>query len=69
MSQAEEEWTERCRECAEATIFAKTSSWVWGQNVPGRKRFPRFWFGGIAKWREAINEAKASDFAGYDFKS
>ena len=52
--------------CAENTIFAKTASWVWGQNVPGRTRFPRFWFGGIAEWRKAINESKNAGFEGFN---
>lgn len=68
--QADEEWTERCRECAENTIFAKTTSWVWGHSdsggVPGKKRFPRFWFGGIAEWRKAILKSRNEGYAGFD---
>ena len=63
---ADDEWTEKCRECAEATIFAKTGSWVWGTNIPGTERFPKFWFGGIAEWRKAINKSKNEGFASFD---
>ena len=69
-AEADEEWTEKCRECAENTIFAKTSSWVWGSSdssgVPGKKRFPRFWFGGIAKWREAMLNSRIEGYSGFD---
>ena len=64
--EAEDKWTESCRECAEKTIFAKTASWVWGQNTPGRPRFPRFWFGGLASWRKAMLESREGGYDGFD---
>lgn len=70
-AEADAEWTEKCRECAEKTIFAKTTSWVWGHSdsggVPGKKRFPRFWFGGIAEWRKAILKSRNEGYSGFDF--
>ena len=49
------------------TLFAETPSWFFGENIEGKDVFPRFWFGGIAKWREAINQSRENDWAGFNF--
>ncbi|KAF7193063.1 Cyclohexanone 1,2-monooxygenase [Pseudocercospora fuligena] len=65
--EAEEKWLEICTNIGNATLFAKTGSWFFGENVPGRKHSPRFFFGGIARWRAAIAEVKEKGFEGFGF--
>lgn len=65
--EAEEKWLEICTNIGNMTLFAKTGSWFFGENVPGRKHSPRFFFGGIARWRAAIAEVKKKGYEGFDF--
>lgn len=65
--EADEQWLETQRQVAAYTLFSKTPSWFFGENIPGRKVSPRFFFGGIAAWRKAIAEVKANGYAGFTF--
>ncbi|KXS95037.1 hypothetical protein AC578_141 [Pseudocercospora eumusae] len=65
--EAEEKWLEICTNIGNLTLFARTGSWFFGENVPGRKHSPRFFFGGIARWRATIAEIKAKGYEGFDF--
>ncbi|MGW0766315.1 flavin-containing monooxygenase [Streptomyces sp. NPDC002676] len=62
---AEEEWTAMCREMAEHSLFAQTDSWIFGSNIPGKKRRTLFYFGGIAAYREKLREIVAADYEGF----
>ena len=67
-AQADDQWLERLSKVANMTLFAKTPSWFFGENIPGKKVSPRFWFGGIGGYRKAIAEVKENDYAGFHFK-
>ncbi|MEU0953850.1 NAD(P)/FAD-dependent oxidoreductase [Streptomyces niveus] len=62
---AEDEWTGMCREMAEQSLFAQTDSWIFGTNIPGRKRRTLFYFGGIANYRQKLREVAAADYEGF----
>lgn len=58
-------WTETCAEIADATLFPKAASWIFGANIPGKKRTVMFYLGGIAAYRDILAKETASDYAGF----
>lgn len=65
--ESETKWQDQLDNIADATLFAKTSSWFFGENVPGKKVAPRFFFGGLSRYRATLSEIRSNDFAGFTF--
>lgn len=61
--EARDAWMETCRSIADATLFPKAQSWIFGANIPGKKNAVLFYMGGLAKYREALDEVKQSNYA------
>lgn len=36
--EAEDGWTKTCEEIADMTLFPKGESWIFGANIPGKKK-------------------------------
>ncbi|KAF2121245.1 putative cyclohexanone monooxygenase [Lophiotrema nucula] len=66
--EAENKWKEQVQAVANATLFSKTPSWFFGENVSGKVVAPRLYFGGIGKFRAAIAEEKAGGYKGFEFR-
>lgn len=65
--EADEEWLEHTTQVANATLFAKTPSWFFGENIPGRKVSPRTYFGGLGRYRAALSELRSKGYPGFNF--
>jgi cyclohexanone monooxygenase len=65
--EADERWLEVSKQIAQVTLFSKTPAWVFGENTPGRAVSPRFFFGGLGRYRAAIADARANGWAGFTF--
>jgi cyclohexanone monooxygenase len=65
--EADEKWLKASKQVAELTLFPKTPSWFFGENIPGRTVSPRFYLGGLGRFRAAIADAKANNYAGFTF--
>jgi len=63
--EAERTWTQTCREIADATLFPKTDSWIFGANIPGKKHAVMFYMAGIGAYRGQLEEVRASDYRGF----
>lgn len=63
--EAENEWGALCDQLADSSLFKKTSSWVFGTNVKGGKSSTKFYFGGLAKYREFGRNLAASGFTDF----
>ena len=63
--QAEQEWCAECERVAEGSLFKETASWIFGQNVPGKKYALRFYFGGLKAFYEKIGEVVEGGFVGF----
>lgn len=64
--EAEKEWTRLCEELAKDSLFWKASdNWIFGANIPGKKRCLRFYFGGLQKYREELERCAKDGFAGF----
>lgn len=65
--EAEEKWLGICNAVGDMTLFSKTPSWLFGENIPGKKRAARAFFGGLGRWRAAIADVKAKGYEGFVF--
>ncbi|KAI5360673.1 Putative flavin monooxygenase, FAD/NAD(P)-binding domain superfamily [Septoria linicola] len=66
--EADEKWLETMRVVAGQTLFARTGSWFFGENVEGRVKSPRFYFGGIGNWRREMKRVKEEGYEGFVFR-
>ena len=63
--EAENEWTDLCDEMCKDSLFRKTDSWIFGANVPGKKRSTYFFFGGLKEYRRRMNEIVEEGYKGF----
>lgn len=63
--ETESEWTEICADIADQTLFPKAASWIFGANIPGKKRTVMFYLGGIAAYREILDNEAAEGYPGF----
>ena len=50
-AEAEQRWNRTCREIADATLFPKADSWIFGANIPGKRQAVMFYMAGIGAYR------------------
>ncbi|KIX99228.1 uncharacterized protein Z520_04804 [Fonsecaea multimorphosa CBS 102226] len=65
LPEAEEEWLQQCERAAEGSLFKETASWIFGNNVKGKKVALRFFFGGLAKYRQAVQAMVEDGYRGF----
>jgi cation diffusion facilitator CzcD-associated flavoprotein CzcO len=58
-------WTDTCAEIADATLFSKAASWIFGANIPGKPRTVMFYLGGIANYRKILLDEAQADYPGF----
>lgn len=63
--EAEQEWTEMCDEMSMNSLFRKTDSWIFGANIPGKKKSVLFYFGGLRNYRKTIDDVIKGGYKGY----
>lgn len=64
--ETETAWTDVCGEIADATLFPKAASWIFGANIPGKKRTVMFYLGGIKQYREITGTEAESGYPGFE---
>ncbi|MBB6446685.1 flavin-containing monooxygenase [Bacillus benzoevorans] len=67
--EAEEEWSRKCREMAEATLYTKTESWYTGANIEGKPRGFLMYLGGYGPYRELCDEIAEKGYEGFALAS
>lgn len=55
--EAAEQWKEEVHVVSEHTLYPKTDSWYMGANIPGKRREPLIYLGGMQRWWAKCNEA------------
>lgn len=65
--EADNKWQEEIDKVAQATLFSKTRSWFFGENIPGKKVASRFYFGGLGRFRAALADSKSNGYPGFKF--
>jgi len=63
--EAEDGWLEKCQKLAAGTLFTETTSWIFGANVPGKKKALVFYFGGLKAYRDVLAEESGKGYAGF----
>ncbi|MGM0698429.1 flavin-containing monooxygenase [Brevibacterium spongiae] len=66
--EAVEEWTDTCTTIANATVFAKVDSWIFGANIPGKKPSVLFYLGGLGNYRAKLDEVAKSGYSDFAIK-
>jgi hypothetical protein len=67
--QSEHEWGVICQEIADQTLFAKTDSWIFGANIPGKSNKVYFYMGGLGAFSEQLASVKNNDYRGFKFRA
>ncbi|RYY12537.1 MAG: NAD(P)/FAD-dependent oxidoreductase, partial [Alphaproteobacteria bacterium] len=65
----EDAWSEECTSIANATLFPKTDSWIFGANIPGKKHTVLFYLGGMASYRGVLDDVQQAGLRGFEVKS
>ncbi|KAJ5101213.1 hypothetical protein N7456_007265 [Penicillium angulare] len=66
-SNAEHEWTDLCDNISKDSLFRRSDSWIFGANVPGKKKSVLFYFGGLGEYRKVLDAEAKSGYKGYSF--
>jgi len=62
---AEQQWTRDVAEAADATLIPTAETWYMAANIPGRKREPLCWFGGVGEYVRRLEKCRAEGFEGW----
>ncbi|KAJ5362119.1 hypothetical protein N7541_002963 [Penicillium brevicompactum] len=62
---AEQHWSETCEQAVEGSLFKETSSWIFGCNIQGRKNKSKFYFGGLKRYRDWVQQEIEAGFPGF----
>ena len=62
---SEKRWGDLCEEVAAGSLFKKTGSWIFGDNVDGKRKSTLFYLGGMKNYRERLQEEIDSGFRGF----
>lgn len=66
---AEKEWSQHCREIADATLYTKTDSWYTGANIEGKPRGFLIYVGGVGNYRKLCTEIAEKGYEGFKLLS
>lgn len=61
----EHAFTEECADIADQTLFPKAASWIFGANIPGKRRTVMFYLGGLNEYRSKLANETEQGFPGF----
>lgn len=64
-AEAEQGWSRLCREIADATLFPKADSWIFGANIPGKPNAVMFYMAGHRAYREELSTVARDGYRGF----
>jgi cation diffusion facilitator CzcD-associated flavoprotein CzcO len=67
--EAEEVWSEHCREVADSTLYTKADSWYTGANIREKPRGFPIYLGGVGQYRKICDEVAANGYTGFTLVS
>jgi cation diffusion facilitator CzcD-associated flavoprotein CzcO len=65
LPEAEKAWVQECERVAEGSLFKETASWIFGNNISGKKVALRFYFGGLKKYYETLKVVAEDGYRGF----
>ncbi|KAH6986425.1 hypothetical protein BKA56DRAFT_479577 [Ilyonectria sp. MPI-CAGE-AT-0026] len=63
--EAEEGWSDICNRMIQGSLFTKAASWIFSQNIPGRKPSTNFYFGGLRSYLEWVDKEISGGFQAF----
>jgi cation diffusion facilitator CzcD-associated flavoprotein CzcO len=63
--EAEEAWKDVCVQATEGSLLKTAASWIFGENIPGRKPVVKFYFHGLKGYLDVTAEEKARGFPSF----
>lgn len=64
-AKAEQDWLDLCDHLTEGSLFKTTKSWIFGENIEGRKPRVKFFFSGLAPYLDQTAKEVDSGFASF----
>jgi len=64
-AEAEAGWVAHCDELSTGSLFSQVESWIFGANIPGKKRTLVFYFGGVSQYRQEAAKLITNDYPGF----
>lgn len=64
-SEAEEKWSQHCRELADSTLYTKTESWYTGANIEGKAKGFQIYVGGYNEYRKICDDVALNGYDGF----
>ncbi|GIZ40240.1 hypothetical protein CKM354_000358800 [Cercospora kikuchii] len=66
LPEGEQRWAQLCEELAAGSLFHKgTENWIFGANIPGKKKCLRFYFGGMGGYLNELKKCQENDYPGF----
>lgn len=65
--QSQKDWKSHIAELAGKTLLTEVDSWYMGANVPGKKREPLVYMGGVPAYYKTLADVKDKGFEGFGF--
>ncbi len=62
---AEAGWGDLCNSLIKGSLFTRRASWIFSQNIPGRKPSTNFYFGGLRAYLEWVEKEISEGFPGF----
>lgn len=56
------DWTQTCTDIANATVFTKVDSWIFGANIPGKTNSVLFYLGGLGNYRAILADSAQAGY-------
>lgn len=64
--EGEQQWGDLCDKLAATSLFWKAAdNWIFGANIPGKKRCLLFYFGGMKGFRDELRHCVANSYPGF----
>lgn len=62
-------WAQLCDDIANASLFPKAHSWIFGANIPGKTSRALFYFAGLGNYRRVLADESDADYPNFTFHS
>ncbi|WP_096200742.1 flavin-containing monooxygenase [Bacillus sp. FJAT-45350] len=66
--EAEETWSNHCKELADQTLYTKTDSWYTGANIAGKARGFQIYVGGYGPYRQICDDIASKGYEGFSLQ-
>lgn len=66
LPEGEQAWSQLCAKLAVGTLFWEADgSWIFGTNIPGKKKTLRFFFGGMSGYLKELEKCVREGYPGF----